>query len=83
MRERHFGPRISLVYLTSFLVLGVFVPFFPLWLKTRGLSSQEIAIAMAAPMAARIMVVPIMTLAADRMGDRRLCCAWSHCWRSS
>jgi PPP family 3-phenylpropionic acid transporter len=72
MSERHFGLRISLFYLTSFLVLGIFVPFFPLWLKTRGLSSQEIAITMAAPMAARLVIVPIMTLAADRMGDRRL-----------
>ena len=72
MRGRQFSLRISLFYVTSFLVLGIFVPFFPLWLQARGLTSREIAIAMAAPMAARIFIVPIMTLAADGMGDRRL-----------
>ena len=72
MRGRQFSLRISLFYMTSFLVLGIFVPFFPLWLQARGLTSREIAIAMAAPMAARIFIVPIMTLAADGMGDRRL-----------
>ncbi|MDP9137286.1 MAG: MFS transporter [Pseudomonadota bacterium] len=72
MHGRQFSLRISLFYLTSFLVFGIFLPFFPLWLQARGLSSREIAIAMAAPMAARIVIVPLMTLAADRMGDRRL-----------
>ena len=72
MHGRQFSLRISLFYLASFLVFGIFVPFFPLWLQSRGLTSREIAIAVAAPMAARMFIVPLMTLAADRMGDRRL-----------
>ena len=30
--------RISLFYVASFLVLGIFVPYFPVWLEARGLS---------------------------------------------
>ncbi len=72
MGRRHFTLRISLFYVASFLVLGIFVPFFPVWLEARGLSSREIGIATAAPMLARIFIVPAMTLTADRVGNRRL-----------
>ena len=64
--------RLSLFYGALFLGLGVFVPFFPVWLQARGLDAAEISIVLAAQMAVRIGTGPAFAFIADRTGDRRL-----------
>jgi PPP family 3-phenylpropionic acid transporter len=54
-----------------FLLIGVYLPFFPAWLKSRGLGAGQISVILAAPMLARIIFTPAISFLADRMGDRR------------
>ena len=39
--------RIALFYAAIFLVVGVAVPFWPVWLKSRGLGAAEIGLIMS------------------------------------
>ena len=45
---------------------GAYTPFFPLWLKARGLDPAWIAIVIAMPTAARLTAVPFVTRFAER-----------------
>lgn len=66
-----FGLRVALFYGALFLIYGVHVPYLPLWLDWRGLSSNEIAIVMSAPFFLRLLVTPVVALKADRTGNHR------------
>ena len=70
------GLRLSLFYGALFLGLGIFVPFFPVWLLAKGLDAGQISLVLAGQMAVRIGSGPFFTFLADRTGDRRLmlCC---------
>src|SRR6185437_4726005 len=61
-----FAPRLAALYAASFMVAGIQLPFFPLWLKAKGLDAQMIGVVLAAPMIARLVVVPLVTQHADR-----------------
>lgn len=63
--------RISLFYTAYFAMVGVYQPFFPLWLESRGLGAPEIAWAMAASMWLRVAVNPAVMRFADWRGERR------------
>ena len=63
--------RISLFYTAYFAMVGVYQPFFPLWLESRGLGASEIAWAMAASMWLRVAVNPAVMRFADWRGERR------------
>ncbi len=67
-----FATRMSLFYGAIFLLIGFHLPFFPVWLDWRGLSPGEIGIILSSPLAVRIFVTPLVSFAADRIGDRRL-----------
>lgn len=64
--------RLAALFGAIFLFVGLFVPFFPVWLRWRGLTNEQIALALAAPLFVRLAVTPAITLAADRNGDRRV-----------
>jgi MFS transporter, PPP family, 3-phenylpropionic acid transporter len=66
-----FAARLSLFYGALFLVAGIKLPYFPVWLDERGLSTSEIAVIAAAPMFVRILGTPVIGFAADAWGDRR------------
>jgi len=66
-----FGRRLSLVYAGVFLVVGVYVPFFPVWLDARGLGATEIGIVLAIPVFAKVVMAPLVANVADRTGRRR------------
>ena len=61
--------RLSLVYVFLFFVIGIFMPFFPLWLKWKQLSSVEISFVLAAPLFARVIFTPMLSFWADRVGN--------------
>ncbi|KAB7739015.1 MFS transporter [Parvibaculum sedimenti] len=63
--------RLSVFYASLCLFSGVQVPFFPVWLKAKGLGPQEISIIMAATMFLRIAAGPLFAFLADRLDNRR------------
>lgn len=65
------GFRLSLFYGALFLGLGIFVPFFPVWLREQGLDVAQISVVLACQMAVRIGSGPAFSFLADRLGDQR------------
>ncbi len=61
-----FAWRIALFYSAIFVVLGVSLPYFPLWLKFQGLNAVEIGLVTSVPLFIRIAATPIIGFAADR-----------------
>ena len=70
-RLDRFGARLALFYAGFMFVLGMQVPFLPLWLQSRGLGSQEIAVVLAAPIVMRMFVTPVFSRLVDRHSDTR------------
>jgi PPP family 3-phenylpropionic acid transporter len=68
---RSFAIRIGLFYACYFVMNGVYLPFFPPWLASRGLTPDDIAICLAMPQLARLFVQPWASAFADRARNRR------------
>ncbi len=66
-----FRYRLALVYGGIFLAIGAYVPFFPVWMKARGLTPSEISIIFAIPVFAKVVMSPVIAGIADRTGWRR------------
>jgi PPP family 3-phenylpropionic acid transporter len=62
--------RFALFYVATFLFVGVYVPFWPVWLASRGLSAEEIAVVVAVTTWLRAIGPPLVADAADRRGER-------------
>ncbi len=60
--------RFSLAYGALFLVVGIFVPFWPLWLADRGLGAEQISWLLAVASWVRIATTPALCRAYDRGG---------------
>lgn len=67
-----FFVRVAVFYAAIFLLVGVFLPYFGIWLDYRGLSAAQIGIVFAAPLFVRILATPLIGFFADRSGNRRL-----------
>ena len=65
-REKGFASRLALLYAALFAMGGVQLPFFPVWLKAKGLDPGMIGLVLAAPIVARAFALPVVTRAADR-----------------
>lgn len=63
--------RLSLYYGVLFVAVGIYTPFWPLWLESRGLDAVEIGIVSAAGIAAKALSGPAVAHWADRSGERR------------
>src|SRR6266851_10527065 len=83
---RHLGGQATLLgafYAASFLVVGIQLPFWPVWLAGRGLDAQEIALVFAAAIWAKVVATPLLGALADRLRRRRAvmivlaACAWA------
>jgi MFS transporter, PPP family, 3-phenylpropionic acid transporter len=66
-----FGVRLALFYAGLFFVVGIHMPFFPVWLKAKGLDPEAIGLVVATPILVRVVVVPIAARLADRRGALR------------
>ncbi|WP_371346667.1 MFS transporter [Ancylobacter sp. IITR112] len=62
---------ISAAYAGLFFGIGVFMPFFPVWLEGRGFDAAMIALALAVPQVVRLVTMPLGGLLADRSGRPR------------
>lgn len=65
--------RLSALHAASFFSHGFYLPFFPLWLKSRDLDPALIGIVVAIPIVVRILATaPLLSLADRSFGPRRL-----------
>ena len=63
--------RISLFYICIFLVMGVHLPYWPVWFAARGLSADDIGLILALSLGLRVVAGPVIAVSADRLGRRR------------
>lgn len=64
--------RLSLNYFAIFLVIGIYVPFLPVWMAGRGLTPAEIGLVFATALWIKIPVALIITSIADQTGQRKI-----------
>src|SRR5258705_13079177 len=64
------APRLALFYAAVFLLAGIQLPFWPVWLAGRGLGVSEIGLVLAAALWIKVIVNPLAGLLADRTGRR-------------
>ncbi len=64
--------RVGGLFASHFLGFGLFLPFFPMVLESRGLSVEDIGFILGAGTIARIAANPVMTGLSDHSGRRRL-----------
>jgi PPP family 3-phenylpropionic acid transporter len=62
-----FVPRLAALYAAIFITGGITLPFFPVWLKAKGLDPGMIGIVLAAPMVVRVFAIH----SAARLADAR------------
>ncbi len=60
--------RLSFFYAALFLTIGIMMPFWPVWLKSRGLNAAEIGQILAVAMWLRAFTSPMLAQYADRRG---------------
>lgn len=68
---RGFALRMWAFFAGYFILGGVAVPFFPVWLDARGLTDVEIANCIAIPSLVRVFLTPLAGMFADRAPNRR------------
>ena len=65
------GKRTAAVFGALLLMIGVMLPFMPVWLLARGFSIADVATALALQSVVRVAAMPVITYWADRMAARR------------
>ncbi len=68
--------RLAVFYAAIFASIGVFLPYWPLWLEFRGLSASEIGLIIGASFWPRIVTSLLIPHLADRLGKRRIAMIW-------
>ncbi len=64
--------RLAMFYAAVFLVVGVLMPFWPLWLKeTRGMSAEEIGLLLGAGLWMKVLTNPFFAHFSDRRPEKR------------
>jgi PPP family 3-phenylpropionic acid transporter len=61
-----FVPRLAAFYAALFILPGIAMPFFPIWLKAKDVDAKLIGIVLAVPMIARMLAIPVVARQADR-----------------
>lgn len=69
-KPRLFETRIAVMCGAAFIISGLHVPFFPVWLDLIGMNSGQISLILAVAMLARIFSAPFIMAASDRSGER-------------
>ncbi len=63
--------RLAFFYGAVFAMIGIHVPFWPVWLAAKGLGPTEIGVIIAASLGIKVIFNPLITHIADRRGQRR------------
>lgn len=72
----YLAARLALFQGAVFLTLGILLPYWALWLDSRGLSSVEIGAVLSMPVWTRLATGPAAAWIADRSGDTRRVLCW-------
>ncbi|MBV8934545.1 MAG: MFS transporter, partial [Alphaproteobacteria bacterium] len=64
--------RLSAFYAAIFLVTGIQLPFWPVWLSSRGLTARDIGLLLAAAIWGKVLAAPAIRAIADRTRHRHL-----------
>ncbi|RDV05149.1 MFS transporter [Undibacter mobilis] len=64
--DTRFAARIAAFYAALFVLSGIVLPFFPVWLQAKGVDAALIGITLAAPQIMRVLAIPLVTRHADR-----------------
>ncbi len=67
--QKVYATKIASFFGAVFFAVGVYLPFFPVWLAGKGLTESEIAIIIAAPFFIRAVFSPTLALLADIFRD--------------
>ena len=62
--------RTGAVYGSLLFMVGVMLPFLPVWLAARGFSIAEVAFALAMQSVVRVVATPVIAYMADRYRAR-------------
>lgn len=63
--------RLASIYAGTFLVIGIMMPFWPVWLASKGLGPAEIGAVFAAGSCVRVIINPMVARLCDRTGERK------------
>ncbi len=63
--------RLALFYAAFFCVVGIQLPFWPVWLSGQGMTAPEIGVLLALGVGAKVLGNPLTGHLADRLGERR------------
>ncbi len=67
----HAALSFGVFFAALFSGLGVYLPYWPLWLKHHGMSAREIGVLVSLPLIARSIASPALARVIDRTGHRR------------
>ncbi|RXT52712.1 hypothetical protein B6S44_18345 [Bosea sp. Tri-44] len=70
--SRLLAARLSLMHALNFLGVGFYLPFFPVWLGSKGLSDVDIGYVLAIPILVRVFVASSVTGLGDRLRPNTL-----------
>jgi len=68
--------RLSFIYFAMFSFIGIHMPFWPVWLKSRGIDAVGIAALSALSFALKIVVTPMVSKRVDASGAKREAVVW-------
>lgn len=63
--------RLAFAQFAVFVGLGIYLPFWPFWLKDRGFDEEHIGLLIAGPSLFRILLIPFVASFAERTGAHR------------
>jgi len=63
--------RLAFFYAAVFAMIGIHVPFWPVWLAAKGLGPADIGVIIAASLGVKVVFNPLIAHVADRRGQRR------------
>jgi PPP family 3-phenylpropionic acid transporter len=66
--SKRFASRLAFFYAALFIGFGLHQPFFPVWLKAKGLADGQIGIVLAGGQLIRLIATPVVTYLADKAG---------------
>ena len=68
--------RIAIYYSCMFGMVGIYQPFFPIWLASRGLTAAEIGLLLSAALFVRAAANPLIARYADTRPERKPLVCW-------
>lgn len=71
-----FNFRMALGFCAQFLFVGLYLPYFPLWLEARNLTPSQIGAVLAMPLVIRVLASGQVMIFADRQNDRSTVLSW-------